>query len=66
MLDTGEDVNGNSLLDTYGGIPNYNGSATVQPLPTGAAAPLDAAATPTTFIGRASPRSTARFSSGAR
>jgi hypothetical protein len=25
-LDTGEDVNGNLALDTYGGVPNYNGT----------------------------------------
>jgi len=50
VLDAGEDVNGNGLLDTYGGIPNYNGTAST--VPPGALAPLDVNARPTTSLSR--------------
>jgi hypothetical protein len=40
VLDAGEDVNANGVLDTYGGQPRANG----------AAAPLGAGATPGTFV----------------
>jgi hypothetical protein len=50
-LDGGEDVNANSQLDTYGGIPNYNGI--YGSVPPGATAPLDATARPTTTVNRA-------------
>lgn len=40
-LDAGEDVNANGSLDDYGGIPRP---------PTGATAPLDSSATPTTVV----------------
>jgi hypothetical protein len=47
VLDTGEDVNGNGHLDTYGGVANYNGTSGAR-VP-GAVAPLDATnATPPT------------------
>lgn len=49
-LDAGEDVNSSGLLDTYGGVPNYNG--TVNTAPPGATAPLTAAATPLTSLKR--------------
>lgn len=49
-LDTGEDINGDGVLQTYGGMPNYNG--TYAAVPPGAVAPLDAAARPTTVINR--------------
>jgi hypothetical protein len=42
VLDTGEDLNGNLVLDTYGAIPRN--------IPVGAVAPLTAAATPTTLL----------------
>jgi hypothetical protein len=42
VLDTGEDVNGNGNLETYGATP--------QNIPAGAAAPFDAAATPWTAV----------------
>jgi hypothetical protein len=41
VLDTGEDVNGNGVLETYGQIPI---------VPAGATAPLDATARPTTAV----------------
>jgi Tfp pilus assembly protein PilX len=42
-LDAGEDVNGSGLLDTYGNVPSYNGTAnSVAP---GSTAPLTTAAT---------------------
>jgi hypothetical protein len=43
QLDTGEDVNGNSVLDTYGQDPTLN-------LPPGAASPLDSTARPWTAV----------------
>jgi hypothetical protein len=47
-LDTGEDVNGNGVLDAYGKIPSYNGvSGTVPP---GPVTPLIATAVPTTTL----------------
>jgi len=49
-LDTGEDVNGNGALDTYGMFPKYNGVAGVPP---GAQAPLDNNARPWTQLNRA-------------
>jgi hypothetical protein len=49
-LDAGEDVSGNGVLDTYGGVPNYNGVA--NSAPPGAVAPLTAAANPTTIVFR--------------
>lgn len=45
-LNAGEDVNANTTLDVYGGFPNYNG--VYNSVPPGAAAPLTAAARPTT------------------
>lgn len=48
VLDTGEDVNGNGTLETYGQFPNYNGVANT--VPGGAAAPLDATARPWTEL----------------
>jgi hypothetical protein len=47
-LDGGEDVNGNGVLDVYGGIPNYNGVSGA--IPPGAAAPLNGAASPMTSL----------------
>jgi Tfp pilus assembly protein PilX len=54
-LDAGEDVNGNGVLDVYGGIPSYNGaSGQVPPCATPCApAPLNASARPTTSVSRA-------------
>ncbi|MGC4085050.1 MAG: pilus assembly PilX N-terminal domain-containing protein [Vicinamibacterales bacterium] len=49
-LDGGEDVNANGTLDTYGGIPNYNG--VYNTAPPGAAAPLNTASRPTTVVSR--------------
>jgi hypothetical protein len=48
VLDVGEDINANNVLDTYGQFPNYNGI--VNSLPPGAVAPLNAAARPWTAI----------------
>ncbi len=48
VLDTGEDVNQNGVLDTYGKVPNYGGVAGAA-VP-GAAAPLTTAATPSTLL----------------
>lgn len=51
VLDTGEDVNGNGVLDTYGATPNYNGVAnSVAP---GSSAPLTTAASPLTGLTQA-------------
>jgi hypothetical protein len=47
-LETGEDINGNAALDTYGGTPNYNGVSGA--VPPGAASPLIATALPTTSL----------------
>ena len=41
VLDPGEDVNGNGVLDTYGGVPEP---------PAGATSPLDSTATPMTAV----------------
>ena len=48
MLDVGEDINGNKILDTYGAIPNYNGVSGA--LPPGALTPLIGTASPTTSL----------------
>lgn len=49
-LDTGEDTNGNGVLDVYGGVPNYGGSYnTAAP---GATAPLTTSARPQTTVAR--------------
>src|SRR5207248_2778480 len=48
VLDVGEDVNANAVLDTYGELPSYNGA--VNALPPGAVAPFNAAARPWTQI----------------
>jgi hypothetical protein len=48
VLDGGEDLNGNGVLDTYGGIPNYNGVSGATP--PGATAPLNGTASPTTSL----------------
>lgn len=45
-----EDVNANGLLDLYGRLPSYNGTA--NSVPPGAAAPLDLNARPTTAVNR--------------
>jgi hypothetical protein len=50
LLDPGEDLNANTVLDVYGGLPNYNGVANT--VPPGAAAPLSLASSPTTPINR--------------
>lgn len=47
-LDTGEDVNQNSVLDTYGQLPSYNGVASS--VVAGSTAPLTGAARPTTLV----------------
>ncbi|HVZ21723.1 MAG TPA: pilus assembly PilX N-terminal domain-containing protein [Vicinamibacterales bacterium] len=47
-LDTGEDSNANSALDTYGQYPSYNGTASSAP--PGATNGLDTTARPTTDI----------------
>ncbi len=47
MLNTGEDLNSNNLLDNYGGVPVP---------PAGATAPLTAAATPATLVTMAEAR----------
>ena len=48
VLDLGEDVNANTVLDTYGSAPSYNGVRNVLPLD--ALSPMDATATPLTFV----------------
>ncbi len=48
VLDAGEDVNANNVLDIYGATPTYNG--VFGDVPPGAVAPLNAAATPLTFL----------------
>ncbi|MEZ5419570.1 MAG: hypothetical protein R2708_19805 [Vicinamibacterales bacterium] len=48
VLNDGEDVNANGLLDTYGGTPSYNGNFGA--VPPGALAPLDASADPRTLV----------------
>jgi hypothetical protein len=48
LLDVGEDINGNSLLDTYGATPNYNGVSGA--VPPGAVAPLIGTASPTVSL----------------
>ena len=50
VLDDGEDVNGDGVLQTYGQLPSYNGVQDT--VPPGAAAPLDLTARPTTLIGQ--------------
>jgi hypothetical protein len=50
ILDVGEDVNANGVLDTYGEIPAYNGASGAS-VP-GAAVPLTNAARPTTTVDR--------------
>jgi len=50
ILDVGEDVNGNGTLETYGQKPSFLGVS--GNVPTGAVAPLNALARPTTFVGR--------------
>jgi len=50
VLDGGEDVNANALLDIYGQNPTYNGGLGVPPA---AAAPLNNAARPTTALAAA-------------
>lgn len=47
-LDTGEDVNGNGTLDTYGQYPSYGGVP--QSVATGSLAPLTTAARPSTAL----------------
>ncbi len=48
VLDAGEDVNANGVLDTYGATPSYNGvSGSVPP---GAVAPLNNTADPLTLL----------------
>jgi hypothetical protein len=49
-LETGEDVNASTTLDTYGQLPSFNGAA--NSVPPGAVAPLDLTARPTTAISR--------------
>ena len=49
-VEAGEDVNANSIVDIYGGIPSYNGTSGTPP--PGAAAPLNSAARPTTALTR--------------
>src|SRR5262249_18363378 len=58
VLDSGEDVNANGLLDTYGGTPSYNGArAQVPPgAPTGS--PYSTSSTPTTVLGQSMARTT--------
>lgn len=48
LLDTGEDFNQNTQLETYGQFPSYNGVSSS--VPPGAAAPLDVNARPTTNV----------------
>jgi hypothetical protein len=49
-LDGGEDVNGDNSLQTYGGIPNYEG--VYNTAPPGASAPLTTSAGPRTLLTR--------------
>jgi hypothetical protein len=55
-LDVGEDVNGNNVLDLYGGFPNYNGTYNTVPPCTactaayGASYPLNVNARPRTYV----------------
>lgn len=48
VLDAGEDVNANGILDDYGADPNYQGVA--GNVPPGAIAPLNGSANPLTFL----------------
>ncbi len=48
VLDAGEDVNANGLLDDYGATPNYDGNRTW--VPPGAISPLNGTATPLTLL----------------
>ena len=48
VLDAGEDVNGNGLVDTYGQYPSVNGVP--QSVTVGSVAPLDANARPSTAV----------------
>lgn len=48
VLDVGEDVNGNGVVDIYGNIPNFNGVS--NSAPTGSIAPLTSAARLNTLI----------------
>lgn len=48
VLNEGEDVNANGLLDTYGQLPSFDGIANA--VPAGALAPMDLTARPTTFV----------------
>ena len=50
VLNTGEDVNANGLLDTYGQTAHYSGVGGVFTVPGTFAAPMNAAALPTTFV----------------
>ena len=54
VLDTGEDVNGNGVLDTYGQFANY--TAVANTAPPGATAPLDTTARPWTELTAAQAR----------
>ena len=49
-LDTGEDVNGNTSLELYGGVPNYQG--VYNTAPPGAVSPLTISARPTSTLTR--------------
>lgn len=51
LPDTGEDVNGNGTLETYGQFPSYDGAQ--QSVVTGSAAPLTTAARPWTGLTQA-------------
>jgi hypothetical protein len=48
ILDAGEDLNANTVLDTYGGVPNYGGI--YNSVPPGATAPFATTSRPTTFL----------------
>jgi len=48
VLDGGEDINDNKILDTYGGVPNYNGVSGT--LPPGAPPPSVGTWSPTTSL----------------
>ena len=48
VLDTGEDVNANAVLDDYGRLPSYN--AVSGNVPPGAIAPMNNTARPDTFV----------------
>jgi hypothetical protein len=50
ILDAGEDLNANTVLDVYGGVTNYNGAYGATP--PGALAPLNNGAGPTTTLTR--------------